>query len=82
MGDTQIITGEVTGKREANDGKLVDVLVRMKNQRGEETLKATATVALPAQPGSAVMFPPVPRDLQQRALDMFARHCALSDAGA
>src|SRR5262249_14955187 len=49
MGDTQIISGEVTAKREDGGRCLVDVAVRMKNQRDEETVRATATIALPSR---------------------------------
>jgi acyl dehydratase len=77
MGDTQIVTGEVTDKREEDGLKLVDVQVRMTNQRDQETLKATATIALPCKASSIVVPPPVPPALQQRALEMFARHCEL-----
>ena len=78
MGDTQIVTGEVTAMREEHGRKLVDVAVRMTNQRGEETLKSTATIALPGKDGSVVPLPEVPFELQQRATRMFARHCELS----
>ena len=82
MGDTQIVTGEVTAAREEDGRKLVDVAVRMANQRGEETLKSTATIALPGKDGAVVQPPEVPFDLQQRATRMFARHCALSAKGS
>jgi acyl dehydratase len=72
MGDVQTITGEVTGKR----GNLVDVAVRFTNQRGEETVKATATIALP-EDGKLAMYPAVPDDLAQEAAAMMARHWEL-----
>ncbi len=81
MGDTQIVTGEVTAMREENGRKLVDVQVRMTNQRDEETLKSTATIALPGKDGTVVQPPEVPFELQQRASHMFARHCELSASG-
>lgn len=77
MGDTQMVTGEVTGKREEDGRSLVDVVVRMTSQRDQETLKATATIALPGKDGHAVVPQAVPLALQQRALAMFARHCEL-----
>ena len=77
MGDTQIITGEVTGKREEAGQNLVDVAVRFTNQRGEETVTATATIALPKQTGMA-MYPEVPRELAKKAAQMMARHWELS----
>ncbi|MGE0741754.1 MAG: MaoC family dehydratase N-terminal domain-containing protein [Hyphomonadaceae bacterium] len=77
MGDTQFITGEVTGKREDGARNLVDVAVRFTNQRGEETVKATAVIALP-RAGKPVIYPEVPVDLAERAVKMMARHRELS----
>ncbi len=77
IGDTQTITGEVTGKREEGGQRLVDVAVRFTNQRGEETVKATAVIALPGSGGMA-MFPDVPRQLAEKAAQMMARHWQLS----
>ena len=77
MGDTQTITGEVTAKREADGRPLVDVAVRFTNQRGEETVKATATIALAAL-GRPAMYPPVPPELAEKAVCMMARHWELS----
>ncbi len=77
MGDTQIITGEVTGKREEAGLALVDVAVRFVNQRGDETVKATATIALPKK-GKLALYPEVPRDLAEEAATMMARHWELS----
>jgi len=77
MGDTQTITGEVTGKREEGGQSLVDVKVTFTNQRGEETVRATATIALPTK-GRLPLYPPVPDDLAQEAAQMMARHWELS----
>lgn len=77
IGDTQIITGEVTGKRTEGDQNLVDVAVRFTNQRDEETVKATATIALPSN-GRPAMYPEVPRDLAAKTFEMMERHWALS----
>jgi acyl dehydratase len=77
MGDTQFVTGEVTGKREEGGQALVDVALRFTNQRGDETVKATATIALPKKQGLA-MYPEVPRDLAEEAARMMARHWELS----
>ena len=77
MGDVQTVTGEVTGKREANGQNLVDVVVRFTNQRGDETVKATATIALPGKNGIA-LYPEVPRDLAEEAARMMARHWELA----
>ncbi|MFZ4688004.1 MAG: FAS1-like dehydratase domain-containing protein [Polymorphobacter sp.] len=76
MGDTQTVTGEVTGKRSEGGQNLVDVAVRFTNQRGEETVKATATIALPAG-GKLAMYPTVPTDLAEEAAALMARHWEL-----
>jgi acyl dehydratase len=77
IGDTQVITGEVTGKRQERGQNLVDVAVRFTNQRGEETVRATATIGLPSE-GRMVLYPDVPADLAEKAAHMMARHWALS----
>lgn len=77
MGDVQTITGEVTGKREDGGQNLVDVAVRFTNQRGDETVKATATIALP-KAGGIALYPEVPRELAEKAAKMLARHWELS----
>lgn len=81
MGDMQTITGEVIGKREEAGQSLIDVRLRFTNQRGEETVKATATIALPTKRGVA-MYPPVPADLAAEAARMMARHWELSAKSA
>jgi acyl dehydratase len=73
MGDTQMITGEVVAKREENGQFLVDVMVGMTNQRGEQTVKADATIALPSRTTPALL-PKVPDDLQARVTQMWKRH--------
>lgn len=77
MGDTQIITGEVLGKREENGQALIDVRAEFRNQRDEVTVKATATIALPRK-GRMAMYPEVPADLAEEAAQMMARHWELS----
>lgn len=77
MGDVQTITGEVTGKREEGGQNLVDVKVIFTNQRGDETVRATATITLPKKGGIA-MYPEVPRDLAEEAAKMMQRHWELS----
>jgi len=76
MGDAQIISGEVTAKREEGGRCLVDVAVRMKNQRDEETVRATATIALPSRDGRLATFTPVPGELEQKGLSFMAKHWA------
>jgi acyl dehydratase len=77
MGDTQMITGEVTAVRQEAGRNLVDVAVRFTNQRGDETLKATAVIALP-NGAAPVLYPEVPRDLAEKAAQMMARHWELN----
>lgn len=77
MGDTQIITGEVTGKRQEGGQNLIEVAVRFINQRDEETVRATATIALPLADKPA-FYPPVPAELADKATQMMARHWELS----
>jgi len=77
MGDTQTITGQVLAKREENGQSLVDVAVKFTNQRGEDTVRGTATIALPSKCKLA-MYPPVPADLAEKAARMMARHWELS----
>jgi acyl dehydratase len=78
MGDTQIITGEVVAKREENGQFLVDVSAQFKNQRDEVTVKGTATIALPSRSTGLPLYPQTPRDLEERAATMMARHWELS----
>ncbi len=77
IGDTQMVTGEVTGVRQEQGQNLVDVEVRFTNQRGDETVKATAVIALP-HGTTPVLYPEVPRALQEKATAMMARHWELS----
>jgi acyl dehydratase len=77
-GDTQLITGEITDKREENGRYLVDVTLRCTNQREEETVRATATIALPSRKAGIVLYPEVPADLAAKAAQMMARHWELS----
>ena len=80
MGDVQHISGEVTGKREEDGRNLVDVKVTFTNQRGDETVRAWATIALPGRGGIA-LYPEVPRELAEEAARMMARHWELSKQG-
>lgn len=75
MGDVQYITGEVTGVRQEGGAGLVDIAVKMVNQRDEQTVIANATVALPTATGPAI-YPEVPQDLKLRAVAMMERHWA------
>ena len=77
MGDTQTITGRILAKRQASGQNLVDVGVKFTNQRGEETVRGTATIALPSKDRMA-MYPEVPAELAEKAARMMARHWELS----
>ena len=78
MGDTQIISGKVVAKREENGRALVDVMTQLTNQRGELTVNATATIALPSRKTGLPLYPDAPQDLQQRSATMMARHWDLA----
>ncbi len=74
MGDTQFLSGEVTAKREEDGRYLVDLSLRMDNQRDTETAYATATVSLPSKTAGLPPLPNTPIDLQRQTAAMFARH--------
>jgi acyl dehydratase len=74
MGDVQHVTGQVLSKRHEDSQYLVDVAVKFTNQRDEETLRATATIALPAKDKPLPLYPAVPSDLAEKAAQMMARH--------
>lgn len=79
QGDIQYLTGKVDGKRQEDDMMLVDVAIEVRNQRGETTAQADATISLPSRELGAAMLPDVPRDLQRDALRMFERHGELRE---
>jgi len=74
LGDTQFLSGEVTDKREEDGRHLVDLRLRMVNQREIETAYATCTVSLPSRTAGLPTLPTVPAELQRRTNQMFARH--------
>jgi acyl dehydratase len=78
MGDTQFLSGKVTGKREQDGQKVVDIELHMINQRDTETAYGSATVALPSRENGLPLFPKVPIELERQAAEMFARHTELS----
>lgn len=77
MGDVQKVTGEVLAKRVENGQAVVDVAVKFVNQRDEESVRATATIALPSQDKPLPVYPNVPDDLADTATRMMARHWEL-----
>jgi acyl dehydratase len=82
QGDTQFLSGEVTAKYESGGRYLVDLAMKMVNQRGTETAYATATVALPSKAAGLPVAPNCPDQLRVEAAQMFARHAELSAAAA
>jgi hypothetical protein len=74
MGDTQVIHGEVTDKRQEEGAFVVDVKLRMVNQRDEETVRATATISLPTRAGLMAVIPDAPLDLRQKGQQLMAEH--------
>lgn len=78
MGDTQFIRGEVTDKRHEDGQFLIDLAVKMTNQRDEETVRCKATISLPNKDDGVVLLPDPPKDLQRKALQMMRRHWELS----
>jgi acyl dehydratase len=79
MGDVQFLSGEIVDKRIEPDGRhVVDIQLRMINQRDTETAFGKATVALPTKNNGLPVYPAVPVDIQHKAAQMFARHNELS----
>lgn len=78
MNDTQFITAEVVGTRQADGLNLIDLKVTMTNQRGEETVRCDAAIALPSKNGVPVVLPEPEPELKAKALQMMARHWELS----
>jgi acyl dehydratase len=74
QGDIQYLTGKVDGKRQEDGLMLVDVEVEVRNQRGDTTAQADATISLPSRELGGAMLPDVPKDLQRDAVRMFERH--------
>jgi acyl dehydratase len=74
QGDIQYLTGKVEGKRQDDAMVLVDVAVEVRNQRGDTTAQADATISLPSREQGPALLPEVPRDLQRDAVRIFERH--------
>ncbi|OCB27466.1 acyl dehydratase [Mycobacterium malmoense] len=79
-GDVQFLSGEVVGKRERDGLFVVDVKMKMSNQRGVETSYAEATIALPSRDHGATLLPEVPDDIARTSTQMWERHIELTDA--
>jgi acyl dehydratase len=75
VGDTHVITGEVTGKRVDDDGNhVVDIEMRGTNQRGDVTCPGSAIVALPSRDAGPVVLPQPPAELRDQATERLERH--------
>jgi acyl dehydratase len=78
LGDFQKITGEVVDKRVENGCAVIDAKVRFVSQRGDITMDAIATVALPSREHGQAQYPEPPPDVAARAKAFLARHHELS----
>jgi hypothetical protein len=74
IGDTHIISGEVTDKRVEDGRCCVDIDFRATNQRGTATAPGNATVLLPSREHGPVVLPDPPQELRAKALEIMARH--------
>jgi acyl dehydratase len=77
-GDAHRLTGEVTAKREEQGRLVVDVSFRATNQRDEDTVMGTATIALPSREHGGVVLPTPPEDVRRRAAEIMRRHGELA----
>ena len=77
LGDLQIISGRVTGKREEDGLALADLELKSVNQRDETTATAKVTVSLPRRDRNANL-PEAPADLSLKAEQFLAAHNELS----
>jgi hypothetical protein len=68
----------VTAKREEGGRCLVDLAIQGANQRGDVTLEATATVALPSREMGHVALPEAPDELKRKAVEILTRHRELA----
>ena len=74
VGDTQFLSGEVTGKKIEDGHHLVEIEFRMTSQRGKVTSYGTAAVLLPSLHDGPVVLPRAPFDLERQAAVMMKRH--------
>lgn len=79
-GDVQFLSGEVVGKREQDGLFLIDLTMKMTNQRDVETSFGEATVALPSRDHGATLLPEVPADIARTTTRMWERHLELAEA--
>ena len=78
QGDTHFLSGKVVAKREQAGMKLVDLELKMVNQRDTETAYGKASVSLPSREAGPALIASVPPELAPKAAQMFARHNELA----
>jgi acyl dehydratase len=78
LGDVTTISGQVVDKHERDGRATIEATIGMVNQRGETTMKAVATIALPSRSHGEARFPDPPPDIVEKAKHFLARHHALS----
>jgi acyl dehydratase len=69
-GDTTLLTGQVTEKKEDGNTRSVVMTIQGTNQRGEITCFATATVRLPSQDNGPIVLPYPDDELRERGAKM------------
>ncbi|MDB5447710.1 MAG: hypothetical protein JWQ97_3027 [Phenylobacterium sp.] len=74
MGDVQILSGEVVGKRFEDGRGYVDLMIQTTNQRGTVTTICEATVILPSREHGPVILPEAPMAEKIKATRMWQRH--------
>jgi hypothetical protein len=77
MGDTQFLSGKVVGKREEDGQCLVDLEMKMTNQRQVETTFGEATISLPSRVHGSAAIPSTPLEIERRTQEMYSRHLEL-----
>ncbi len=69
IGDVTWLTGEITAARiDAILGPLIEVNLRGTNQRGQDNIRADATILLPSRERGPVRLPPSPRPTPHRTV--------------
>jgi hypothetical protein len=74
LGDFQTVTGEIVGKHVDLGVPAVDAKVRMTSQRGDVTMEALATIALPSRQHGLPDYPSPPPELAAKARHFLDRH--------
>lgn len=76
-GDVQYLSGSITGLREEGGLSIVDLDLKMTNQRGIDTTFGEASISLPRRNGTPAVLPSAPVEAQSQATSMWNRHCEL-----